>query len=352
MNAAQPQDRFSLFELQNAFRNRGMPLEALRYDITPTGLHYLLIHFDVPDVPPDAWQLTVDGHVDRPLTLSLAALVARPSVTLTVTMECAGNGRARMAPRAESQPWLYEAIGTAEWTGTPLRGVLENAGIRDDATEVVFTGADHGLQGGDEHDYQRSLTLAEAAREDVLLAYAMNGRPLEPQHGAPVRLLVPGWYGMTSVKWLTRVEAVTTPFRGYQQADAYRYQSDPLDPGRPVTRIRVRALMGPPGFPDFPERRRHVDAGPVRVQGRAWSGHAPVTRVEFGVDGSWTDASLGPAPGPHAWRPWTAECDVTPGEHELACRATDAAGNTQPDEVWNVQGMGNNAIQRVPIVVR
>lgn len=352
MNAAQPQDRFSLVELQNAFRNRGMPLEALRYDTTPTGLHYLLTHFDVPEVHPNAWQLTVDGHVDRPLTLSLATLVARPSVTLAVTLECAGNGRARMAPRAESQPWLYEAIGTAEWTGTPLRGVLEDAGVRDDAAEVVFTGADHGLQGGVEHDYQRSLTLAEAAREEVLLAYAMNGRPLEPQHGAPVRLLVPGWYGMTSVKWLTRVEAVTTPFGGYQQADAYRYQADPLDPGRPVTRIRVRALMVPPGFPDFPERRRYVDAGPVRVQGRAWSGHAPVTRVEFGVDGSWTDANLGPAPGPHAWRPWIADFDVTPGEHELACRATDAAGNTQPDEVWNVQGMGNNAIQRVPIVVR
>jgi DMSO/TMAO reductase YedYZ molybdopterin-dependent catalytic subunit len=352
MDASQSQGRFSLAELQNAFRNRGMPLEGLRYDVTPTGLHYLLVHFDIPDVDADTWRLTIGGHVDRPLDLSLQGLLARPARTLRVTMECAGNGRARMVPRAESQPWLFEAIGTAEWTGTPLGGVLEEAGVRDGAVEFVFTGADHGLQGGVEHDYQRSLTVAEATRDDVLLAYAMNGRPLEPQHGAPVRLLVPGWYGMTSVKWLTRVEAVTTPFRGYQQADAYRYQTDADDPGQPVTRIRVRALMVPPGFPDFPERLRYVAAGALTVRGRAWSGQAPIARVELGFDGEWTDATLGPDRGDYAWRAWSAEIDVTPGEHLLGCRATDAAGHTQPNEVWNMQGMGNNAIQQVPILAQ
>ncbi|SDB93515.1 Mo-co oxidoreductase dimerisation domain-containing protein [Raineyella antarctica] len=352
MDVPQSPDRFSLVELQNAFRNRGMPLEALRSDITPTGLHYLLVHFDIPEVDADSWRLRIDGHVDTPLSLSLADLLARPSRSVPVTLECAGNGRGRMAPRAESQPWLLEAIGTADWTGTPLRGVLAEAGLRDGAVEWVFTGADHGMQGGVEQDYQRALTLAEADGEDVLLAYAMNGRPLEPQHGAPVRLLVPGWYGMTSVKWLTRIEAVTEPFGGYQQAEAYRYQSDPEDPGEPVTRIRVRALMVPPGFPDFPDRQRYVDAGPVTIRGRAWSGQAPVVRVEVGVDGQWCEARLEAAPGRYAWRAWSGEVDLAPGPHVLACRATDAAGNTQPEEVWNVQGMGNNAVQQVPVLAR
>lgn len=351
MDIPQSPDRFSLVELQNAFRNRGMPLEALRYDLTPVGLHYLLVHFDIPEADAATWRLTVDGHVDTPLVLSLDDVLARPSRTLTVTMECAGNGRARMVPRAESQPWLVEAIGTAEWTGTPLRGVLEDAGVRIGTAEIVFSGADHGRERGIEHDYQRSLPLTEVG-DDVLLAYAMNGRPLEPQHGAPVRLLVPGWYGMASVKWLTGIEAVTRPFRGYQQAQAYRYQTEPDDPGEPVTRIRVRALMTPPGFPDFPQRRRYVEAGHLVVGGRAWSGRAPVVRVELGIDGHWSEARLAPPRGPHEWRAWSGECELSRGEHVLACRATDAAGNTQPDEVWNVQGMGNNAVQRVPVIAR
>lgn len=352
MDAAQSPDLFTLAELQNAFRNRGMPLEAMRQDLTPTGLHYLLTHFDVPFLDPRAWRLTVDGNVERPLTLTLDEVTDLPARTLTVTMECAGNGRARMAPRAQTQPWLFEAVGTAEWTGTPLRGVLERAGLGEGTVELVFTGADHGIDGGVEQDYQRSLSVADASADEVLLAWAMNGHPLEPQHGAPVRLLVPGWYGMASVKWLTRIEAVTTPFVGYQQARAYRYLAHADDPGERVSRIRVRALMVPPGFPDFPLRRRHVDAGQVGVLGRAWSGDAPITRVEFAVDGAWADARLGGATGSHAWREWSATFDATPGEHVLACRATDAAGNTQPDEVWNLQGLGNNAIQRVPVVVR
>ena len=212
-------------ELQLATRNRGMPLEALRYDLTPTGLHYLLVHFDIPGVDLDSWRLEVNGLVGRSLSLSLDEIRERPSVTLRVTMECAGNGRARLHPRPVSQPWLVEAIGTAEWTGTSLRGVLGEAGPNPEAVELVFSGADHGVQGDVEQDYQRSLTLAEATRPEVLLAYGMNGRPLEPQHGAPLRLIVPGWYGMTSVKWLTRIEAVAKPFDGYQQAVSYRYQT-------------------------------------------------------------------------------------------------------------------------------
>lgn len=343
---------FTVTELQQATRNRGMPLEALRYDVTPVGLHYLLVHFDIPDVDPAGWRLEVAGAVQNPLALSLDELQELPEVTHTVTLECAGNGRARMSPRAPSQPWLLEAVGTAQWTGTPLAGVLADAGLAADAVELVFTGADHGVQGEVEHDYARSLTVAEANRPEVLLAWAMNGRPLEPQHGAPLRLVVPGWYGMTSVKWLTSVTAVTEPFTGYQQTGSYRYQQSAGDPGTPVDRIRVRALMVPPGFPDFPDRRRHLPAGPVTVQGRAWCGQAPVARVEVAVDGRWEDAVLEPGPERYAWCSWAFSWQAEPGTHVLAVRATDADGRVQPDTpVWNYLGVGNNLQQTVEITV-
>jgi DMSO/TMAO reductase YedYZ molybdopterin-dependent catalytic subunit len=341
-------------ELQLATRNRGMPLEALRWDVTPNGLHYLLVHFDIPAIDAAAWRLRVGGRVARELTLDLDAIRALlPKKTLAVTLECAGNGRARLSPRPVSQPWLVEAVGTAEWTGTPLAGVVEQAGLLGDAVELVFTGADHGVEKGYEHDYARSLTLADALRPEVLLAYEMNGRPLDPQHGFPLRLLVPGWYGMMHVKWLTRIEAVAAPFDGYQQRVAYWYKQGPDDPGTPVTRIRPRALLVPPGFPDFLTRRRFVERGRVPLFGRAWSGSAPIARVEVGVDDAWHDAKLGEAVGPFAWRSWSFDWDAAPGDRVLSCRATDATGDVQPAEApWNVQGMGNNLVQRVPVTVR
>src|SRR5436190_4780145 len=190
----------SLEELQLAARNHGMPLEALRYPVTPVGLHYLLIHYDVPAVEAEDWRLTISGQ--RELELSLDELRARPVAEQTVTMECAGNGRARLEPRPVSQPWLLEAVGTARWRGTPLRPLLEEAGVPDGAAEVLFTGLDRGVEGGEEQAFQRALLLEEALRVEVLLAYEMNGASLPPQHGYPLRLVVPGWYGMTNVKWL------------------------------------------------------------------------------------------------------------------------------------------------------
>lgn len=340
-------------ELQLAARNKGMPLEGLRYDVTPTGMHYLLVHFDIPDIDASAWRLAVGGRVRRPLTLSLDDIRSRPRRTLAVTLECAGNGRARLFPRPISQPWLNEAVGTAEWTGTPLASLLAEADVAPEAVEIVFTGADHGTEKGYEHDYARSLVLADALHPDVILAHEMNGRPLEPQHGFPLRLLVPGWYGMTQVKWLSRIEAVTKPFEGYQQSVAYRYKSSRDDPGTPVTRIRPRALMIPPGFPDYLTRRRTVEQGRVTVRGRAWSGMAPIADVEFCVDRGWRKATLAAPLGPYSWRAWTCDWDAVPGDHVLSCRATDAAGNTQPTEQpWNFQGMGNNLVQDVPVTVR
>jgi DMSO/TMAO reductase YedYZ molybdopterin-dependent catalytic subunit len=342
-------------ELRLAARNHAMPLEALRHDVTPPGLHYLLIHYDIPSVDPHAWRLEIGGHVRTPLALSLDDLRARPSVTLAMTLECAGNGRALLEPRPISQPWLTEAVGTAEWAGTPLRGVLSEAGVADGSIEVLFTGLDRGVEGDVEQDYERSLPLDEAMRDEVLLVHEMNGRPLLPQHGFPLRLIVPGWYGMTHVKWLRRVTALTEPFEGYQQVRGYRVRSDPEEPGEPVTRIRPRSLMVPPGIPDFLTRRRVVDAGREQVVGRAWSGLGPIVRVEVSDDGgrTWRDAEVEASGSPFAWHRWTFEWEAEAGERELCCRATDATGATQPLEPeWNVGGYQNTAVQRVPVVVR
>src|SRR5689334_21071343 len=228
---AEPGEGISAYELALAARNHGMPLEAMRYDLTPPGLHYLLIHYDIPYLSADTWQVRVDGLVSRPATLDLAALRAMPARTVRVTMECAGNGRARLQPRPVSQPWLVEAVGTAEWTGVPLRTVLDAARLEPEAVEVLFTGADHGVERGVEQDYQRSLSVDVARGEDVLLAYAMTAAPLPPQQGAPVRLVVPGWYGMAHVKWLVDMAAVAEPFTGFQQAVAYRYRQEAGESG-------------------------------------------------------------------------------------------------------------------------
>ena len=347
-------DRFYREEVALALRNRGLPLEAMRYPLTPTGMHYLLIHFDVPAVEPDGWRLNVGGLVNNPLSLSLSDLQARPIVSTAVTLECAGNGRALLSPRPLSQPWLHEAIGTAEWTGTPLRSLLEAAGLQSDADELVFTGLDEGVQGDERQWYQRSLTIAQATADEVLLAWDMNGEPIPPQHGYPLRLVVPGWYGMTSVKWLGDIEAISGHFDGYQMERTYRYSHGPDDPGDPVTTIRVRSLMIPPGIPDFMTRRRLVDAGEHLITGRAWAGPASIARVEFSGDGgaTWVDAELDEPVGRWAWRQWRCVWNAQPGRQTLLARATDDQGNTQPvAQPWTQQGMGNNMAQRVDVVV-
>jgi sulfane dehydrogenase subunit SoxC len=340
-------------ELQLAFRNRGMPLEALQYPVTPTGLHYLLTHFDIPYVDEQSWSLKLTGLVRTPLALSLPELKKRPSRTLTVTMECAGNGRGLMNPRPISQPWLLEAIGTAEWTGVPLKAILDEAGLSSTGREVLFTGLDRGVQGEELQYYQRSLSLADAGRDEVLLAYEMNGQPLPPQHGFPLRLVVPGWYGMTSVKWLDSIEVLDHPFLGYQMVHSYRYAASAVEIGDPVDLIRVRALMVPPGVPDFMTRARLVQAGPVTLRGRAWAGRARVRRVEVSTDGgaTWLEARLEAPLSEYAWCGWSCDWQAGPGRYELFVRAADDRGVTQPLEEWNYHGMGNNMLQRVDVIV-
>jgi len=346
---------FDLDELQLAARNHGLPLELLREPITPAGLHYLLIHFDIPHVDADTWRLEIGGLVRQPLSLSVGELRARPARTIPVTLECAGNGRALIPDHTPSQPWLREAVGTAEWTGTPLAPILAEAGITESARNLVFTGLDHGIQHEIEHDYERSLSLEEALGDDVLLAYEMNGAPLPPQHGFPVRLVVPGWYGMAHVKWLRAITAIADEFQGYQQVGTYRIMRFEDDPdGPPVERMLPRSLLVPPGIPDFLSRERDLTTGRVTLQGRAWSGQAPVERVEVSDDGgaTWAEAELEPPLGPYAWRGFSFGWDAAPGEHELCCRATDCAGNVQPPEpAWNYGGFCNNAVQRVRVSV-
>jgi sulfane dehydrogenase subunit SoxC len=246
---ADPDEGVGIDELQLAGRNHAMPLEALRYDVTPVGLHYLLTHYDIPVVDPRSWRLMLTGQIRTPIALSLSDLRGRPSVARRVTLECAGNGRARLVPRPVGQPWLDEAVGTAEWTGTPLAPLLREAGLTEDAVEVAFVGYDHGIERGVDQDYARGLPLAEALREDVLLAYEMNGAPLPPQHGFPLRLVVPGWYGMAHVKWLKEIRVLREPFDGFQNVTAYRFKTHPEEPGKPVTGCVPGLLRYRPAFP-------------------------------------------------------------------------------------------------------
>ncbi|MFJ9817773.1 sulfite oxidase [Streptomyces sp. NPDC101151] len=343
-------------ELALAARNHGLPLEAMRYDVTPPGLHYVLTHYDIPPVPDEAaWRLTVIGRVRRVLCLSTAELRTYPAVTTRVTLECAGNGRALLSPRPVSQPWLVGAVGTAEWTGVPLRLLLDEAGVGSDAVDVVFTGADHGVERGVEQDYERSLPIDVATCDDpeVLVAYAMDGAPLPPQHGRPLRLVVPGWYGMAQVKWLRGITVIDAPFTGFQQSVAYRIRQEAGEAGEPVTRIAPRALVIPPGFPDFMSRTRVVAPGPVLLEGRAWSGCAPVTSVQVSTDGgaTWQPAGLEPDGGHRwAWRRWSFMWSAVPGDHVLSVRAADESANVQPlEQPWNRGGFANNVVQRVPV---
>ncbi len=234
-----------------------------------------------------------------------------------MTLECAGNGRGQVSPRYPSVPWLEEGVSTAEWTGVPLAALLRSAGLRPQAKDIVFRGADRGFERGVEHEFARSLAPELAMRDEVLVAYAMNGAPLPPQHGAPLRLVVPGWYGMASVKWLHSVEAIDRPFDGLQQASGYHFRRLAGEKGEPCTRMRVNSLMVPPGIPDFYTRKRTVPAGSTEVIGRAWSGSGKIVRVEFCVDGAWQDAVNRGA----ARRPCLAAVDCAVGRAAGRARA-------------------------------
>lgn len=336
--------------MERAPLNAEAPLEVLDRPLTPSGLFYVRNHFDVPEVDAAGWRLRVEGAVARPLELSVDALGALPARTEAVTLECAGNGRRFVTPRPPGTPWGLGAVSTARFTGVPLADVLDRAGVGKDAREVVFSGADRGpVASGRTVAFERSLPVAEARRPEVLLAWAMDDRPLPPEHGFPLRLVVPGWYAMASVKWLSRIRVSEEPFRGWFQRDRYVYLGEEGVPdGTPVRRMRPRALIARPA------NGAALPPGAVEVVGSAWSGTGPIRRVQVSADGGaeWRDADLDPPAGPHAATPWRWRWDATPGEHELVARAIDSAGRGQPmTSRRNRLGYGNNVASSVRVRV-
>ncbi|HEX6506592.1 MAG TPA: sulfite oxidase [Chloroflexota bacterium] len=320
--------------------------------ITPNHSFYKRNHFHVPEIDASSWTVTIEGAVDQPQVLSLDDLLSLPRRSLTVTMECAGNGRSSFQPAVAGEPWEYGAASTAEWTGAQLRDVIEEAGLRDVAQEVIVEGADggHVADAGGSVTYVRSVPIETALHPDTLLAYTMNGEPLPVEHGFPVRLLVPGWYGMASVKWVTRIAAVSEPYRGFYQWDRY-VMLDPADETRrsPLREMRIRSLFTAPVHGALLWSDRH------HLRGFAWSGSDPVERVEVSTDGgaSWEAARFTSASQPYAWRGWEAPWEpAQPGTYTLQCRAFDAAGASQPAEPeWNRLGYANNAIHSVQVHV-
>lgn len=342
-------DRSQLVMIKAEPFNAETPLDALCAPLTPTAAHFVRSNFALPA---HDGRLTVTGAVDHPLTLTLNDLRAMPSETLTVTLECAGNGRVGLMPLPTGEPWTGQAFGTATWTGVPLHLILERAAPQPDGVEVAFTGADHGhYKGGPDIPFARAQALGRTLdpAAQILVAYAMNGEPLNADHGAPFRLLVPGWYGMASVKWLARIEVLTAPYVGQFQTKSYVFEW-PDRPWAPVSTIRPRAFILDPA-PDTTLPGRGVT-----VRGKAWSGGGPVTRVEVSIEGAgpWLDAQLEPPGEPYGWQEWSITCEFPyAGRHVIRARATDSTGATQPDSPeWNRLGYGNNAAQIVVVNAR
>jgi DMSO/TMAO reductase YedYZ molybdopterin-dependent catalytic subunit len=318
----------------------------------PNARFYVRNHFQIPSLDAASFRLTVGGLVERSLSLSLRDLHNMRSRTLFVTLECAGNGRTLFDPPIPGEKWNLGAVSTAEWTGVPLAEVLDRAGVRARASEVLFRGADGGSVEGRSAPirFERSLPVDHARDGDVLLAYAMNGEPLPLEHGHPLRLVVPDWYAVASVKWLTEIELIDRAFDGHYQIDKYWYEFE--EEGRvvrePVTLQRVRALVTEPAPGE------EVRSGEIGIRGVAWSGAAPVARVEVSVGGgSWQEARLVSERMRHSWQSWELVTRLRePGETLVRARATDLAGRTQPERAqWNRLGYGNNGIHEIKVRV-
>ncbi len=302
---------YSQPEVALAFRNHGFLYELADMDVTPLGAHYLLVHFDVQELSPFNYSIALGGRVQHPRLIPLSELLTREIVNQAVVLECAGTGRSELTPRPVYVPWFKNPIGNYVWTGTPLAPLLEQAGILPDAVEVLFTGWDIGVDLGIEHAFERSLPLADALRPEVMLAWLHNGQPLLPQHGFPVRLIVPSWYGMASVKWLRAITVIDEPFQGMEQFYEYRYKATPADPGLPVREKHVNSVMKPPGIPDLISRWRFIAPGTYTVTGKAWTGTGHITEVDFSFDDgvTWQPTQLHyPFPdSPYAWVTWSTQ---------------------------------------------
>jgi DMSO/TMAO reductase YedYZ molybdopterin-dependent catalytic subunit/rhodanese-related sulfurtransferase/glyoxylase-like metal-dependent hydrolase (beta-lactamase superfamily II) len=321
--------------------------------VMPNARFYVRNHFETPRLDAASWRLTVSGLVERALRLSLRDLRNLRSQTLVATLECAGNGRSGFDPPADGEQWRLGAVSTAEWAGVPLTEILDRAGITPDSCEVLFRGADRGSteEAAGPVRFERSLPMADALHSGALLAYAMSGEPLPLEHGYPLRLIVPGWYAVASVKWLTEIEVIGSPFEGFFQTERYVYEThrDGAMVREPVRLQNVRSIITEPAT------GQHVTAGDLVIRGVAWSGAAPIEKVEVSAGGGpWRAASLIGQRRRHSWQWWEllARLDRA-GETTLRARATDLAGRTQPERPrWNRLGYGANAIQSVPLLVR
>jgi DMSO/TMAO reductase YedYZ molybdopterin-dependent catalytic subunit len=353
----QPGDSSTLIPVSEDPFCRESSLTSLDSWITPTERFYIRSHFaDVPRLSPSSWRLVVAGEVSRPLSLSLQDILAMPSKEIVTTLECAGNSRSYTTPPSEGLAFRHGAVSTARWKGVPLSHLLERAGLKDSALELVFEGADHGQEEEDgvaiDLNFRRSLTLAVAQQDDILLAYEMNREALTPVHGFPLRLIVPKWYAMASVKWLTRVNVVAVPFNGFFQQRRYvminEGPEDSLE-RKPVTALKVKSLIASPRHGEV------VRPGNCAIRGFAWSGEGEVNRVEVSADGgrSWQDATLLDQADPKAWREWELVWQASHSGHFiLMSRATDSSGNTQPAIIpWNFRGYANNSIHTIAVEV-
>jgi len=313
--------------------NSETPLENVRGWVTPTRLFFVRNHFAVPPIDLAAWRLGVEGCVARPMTWTWDELAELPERTVFATVECAGNGRSFLQTHVHGVPWGAGAIGHAEWTGIPLQLLLQQAGLQPGAVEVLFEGADQGTESDhpEPMHFARSLPLDKALDPDTLLVTRMNGEPLEPNHGYPVRLFVPGWYGVASVKWLCRIAVLGAPFRGYFQTTKYTVQ-------RRTAAGTETVVIGPMQVKAELIRPRSGEVlglGTNRLVGLAWAGQDAVARVEVSTDGgrSWGEAALLGPRAPYSWTLWEYLWEVSQGGlYGLRVRAISAGGQVQPAE--------------------
>ncbi|MEX0715243.1 MAG: sulfite oxidase [Planctomycetaceae bacterium] len=320
--------------------NVEFPFPTLNSFLTPNSQFYVRTHFAVPGIDASKWKLTVEGHVDRPFEIGYDELRRIEPRTVTSLLECSGNGRVFLDPPQTSIRWEQGAVGNAEWTGVPLAQLLERAGVKSGTVEVILEGEDkgkfeapHSPTPGEIH-YARSLPLKKAREPEVLLAFRMNGEELPPAHGHPIRAIIPGWYGMASVKWLRRVIVTDRPFHGYFQTFAYAIwerMHGELPTLVPVTEIDVKAQIAQPA------QHEVVPVGSdYRIFGAAWAGEAEIAKVEISTDGGkrWERAKLDDRSIRFAWRffdhAWRTPS--TPGRHTIMARASDARGRIQPME--------------------
>jgi DMSO/TMAO reductase YedYZ molybdopterin-dependent catalytic subunit len=313
--------------------NSETPLENLRSWVTPTPWFFVRNHFNVPSAEPATWKLRVHGLVERPMDWTLDDLASLPERTVFCTMECAGNGRSFLQPSVPGVQWGAGAVGHAEWTGIPVRLLLEKAGVKPEASHVVFWGADQGTESDHPHimNFARSLPLAKALDLDTLIVTRMNGEDLEPIHGFPIRLMVPGWYGVASVKWLTQIEVIDRAFDGYYQTKKYIIHQSNKNGQQtiPVGPMAVKSEILRPASGSG------LGMGTNRLFGVAWAGEQAVSRVEVSTDGgrSWNAAELIGLRAPYSWTLWEYLWEVAiPGEYSLLSRAVSAGGQVQPVE--------------------